>query len=64
MLDLREVFVSLVETWQHSGRQGINMLLPEVLPSLLLAVDAAAQRELLDVVRTLVDKVLYCRGYK
>jgi hypothetical protein len=60
LLDLREVIVSLVEMWRDSGRLGDNTLLPEALPSLLLAVDAAGQRELLDTVRTLLNKVQHC----
>ena len=57
LLDLREVVVSLVETWRESVRRGDNTLLPEALPPLLLAVDAAGQRELLDTVRALINKV-------
>ena len=52
------MFVTLVETWRDSRRQGDNTLLAAALPSLLLAVDAAGQRALLDTVRTLMDKVL------
>jgi hypothetical protein len=58
LLDLREVFVNLVETWRDSRRQGDNTLLPAALLSLLLAVDAAGQRRLLETARTLIDKVL------
>ena len=32
LLDLREVVVSLVETWRESVRPGDNTLLPEALP--------------------------------
>ena len=48
-----------METWRDSERPGCNALLPEILPLLLLAGDAAWQRELLDIVRTLIDKVLF-----
>jgi hypothetical protein len=51
------VFVNLVETWRDSRRQGDNALLAAALPPLLLAVDAAGQRALLDAARTLIDKV-------
>lgn len=47
-----------METWRDSRRQGDNTLLPAALPSLLLAVDAAGQRALLDTARKLIDKVL------
>ena len=59
LLDLREVVVSLVETWRYSERPGCNALLPEILPLLLLAGDKAWQRELLGIVRTLIHKVLF-----
>ena len=52
------MFVTLVETWRDSRRQGDNMLLAAALPSLLMAVNVAGQRSLLDAARTLIDKVL------
>jgi hypothetical protein len=58
LLDLREVFTHLLETWQTSARPGECTLLPEALPPLLLAVDATGQQQLLDTARLLVDKVL------
>lgn len=58
MLDLREVFTTLMEAWREGGRLGQNTLLAEALPPLLLAADATGQRELLVTVHTLMDKVL------
>lgn len=57
------MIVTLVEMWRDSRRQGDNMLLAAALPSLLLAVNVAGQRSLLDAARTLIDKV-WCLGFQ
>lgn len=57
MLDLREIFVKLIEAWRASERPGENTLLPAALPPVLIATSSAAQEELLATARTLMLKV-------